>query len=79
MELPEPLPCFVCGELPKVGSFLLMDLRHHGWTCLCPNRCYETGTYLSRDFAVRDWNAWVESEGDVYQGEGTHHDEWEDA
>lgn len=63
MAMVEPLPCFACDELPIVGSFLLMDLRHHGWTCLCPNKCYETETYYSREGAVEDWNQWVESEG----------------
>lgn len=59
----EPLPCFVCGERPKVESFLLMDLRHLGWTCLCPSRCFETGAYYEREGAVGEWNAWVENEG----------------
>lgn len=58
----EPTPCFVCGSLPKVGSFLLMDGRI-GWTCLCPNRCFETDAYLDRDGAVTEWNSWVECEG----------------
>ena len=59
----EPLPCFVCGKLPKVDSFLLMDLYHHGWSCLCPSKCYETETYYERAGAVEEWNRWVESEG----------------
>lgn len=59
----EPLPCFVCGELPKVNSFLLMDMRHRGWTALCPSRCHETGAYHERDDAVAEWNRWVEAEG----------------
>ena len=58
----EPLPCFVCDELPQVGGFALMDGRL-GWTCLCPSRCYETNCYLTRDAAVGEWNEWVESEG----------------
>jgi hypothetical protein len=65
----EPKPCFVCDEPPTVGSFLLMDMRHRGWTCLCPNKHHETNAYYSRDAAVKEWNEWVESEGIT---------EWED-
>ena len=74
----EPLPCFLCGELPKVGSFKLMTGKY-GWTALCPNHCYETATYYERGYAVEDWNEWVESEGCVFQGEDAiDFDEWED-
>lgn len=59
----EPLPCFICGQMPKVESFMLMDLRHHGWSCLCPSKCFETNTYYGRDGAVGEWNEWVENEG----------------
>ena len=59
----EPQPCFVCGALPKVDSFLLMDLRHRGWTALCPNKHYETDVYYDREGAVEEWNLWVENEG----------------
>lgn len=63
-----PLPCLVCGSLPKVDGFPLMTGRT-GWTALCPNHCYESATYYDRGSAVADWNLWVESEGEVYQGE----------
>ena len=56
----ELLPCFCCGELPKVGSFPLMTGRT-GWTCLC--RCHETNTYYDKEDAIAEWNEWVESEG----------------
>jgi hypothetical protein len=59
----KPLPCFICDELPKVDSFPLMTLRHRGWTCLCPNRHYETSAYYERDGAIEEWNYWVENEG----------------
>lgn len=77
----EPLPCFVCGKLPTVDRFLLMDLRHLGWTALCPSRCYETAAYCDREGAVADWNTWVESEGytddDDGWGDGyDDEDEW---
>lgn len=76
----EPQPCLLCGELPKVDDFLLMTGRR-GWTALCPNRCYETATYYERVGAVVDWNAWVESEGGIFQGEVLPEflDEWEDS
>ena len=61
----QPLPCFVCGALPKVESFKLMVSYKRGWTALCPNKCYETATYYDRESAVKDWNQWVESEGFV--------------
>lgn len=63
----EPLPCPVCGELPQVGGFALMDGRI-GWTCLCPSRCHETDCWLDRDGAVGQWNAWA----------GDDEGEWED-
>jgi hypothetical protein len=59
----KPLPCFVCGELPKVEDFALMVSYKRGWTCLCPNKHYETETYYERQYAIEDWNRWVESEG----------------
>lgn len=64
----EPLPCFVCDELPKVGSCTDMTLRRR-WTCRCPYGHYETAAYRERDSAVREWNAWVESD---------EFEEWED-
>ena len=69
----EPKPCFVCGRRPIVDSFLLMDMRSHGWTALCPSKCYETDAYYDREDAVKEWNRWVESEGYVYD-----EDLWED-
>ena len=62
----KPLPCFMCNELPKVGSFLLMDLRHTGWTAMCPNKHYETDAYLDADSAVEAWNRWNDTEGYVF-------------
>ena len=61
-----PLPCFVCGALPKLGSFPLMDLRRTGWTCLCPNHCFETEAYLEATDAIEAWNDWVGTEGYVF-------------
>ena len=61
-----PLPCFICGALPKLGSFPLMDLRRVGWTCLCPNRCHETEAYLDAEGAIEAWNRWCDTEGYVF-------------
>lgn len=75
-----PLPCFVCDELPKVEDFALMVTYKRGWTCLCPNRHYETETYYDRESAVEDWNRWVESEGYVLydDDDGWEGEEWQD-
>ena len=71
----EPLPCFVCGELPKVEDFALMVSYKRGWTALCPNHHYETDAYYDRDDAVEAWNRWVESEG--WPEEDGEDDGWE--
>ena len=78
----EPLPCFICGEMPKVGDFALMMTHKRGWTCLCPNKHYETETYYERQYAVEDWNRWVESEGFVFYDDDDDCDDddgWEDS
>ena len=72
-----PLPCFVCGALPKLGSFPLMDLRRTGWTCLCPNHCHETEAYLEATDAIRAWNDWVGSEGYVFDDDPEDEEEEE--
>ena len=58
----KPLPCYLCGELPKVGAIQLMTGKVV-WTCLCPNHHYETNAYYNREGAIDEWNRWVESEG----------------
>ena len=72
----EPLPCFICGELPKVEDFALMVSYKRGWTCLCPNKHYETNAYYDREGAIEAWNRWVESEGWVDEDYGDD-DGWE--
>jgi hypothetical protein len=72
-----PLPCFICGALPKLGSFPLMDLRRVGWTCLCPNRCHETEAYLEATDAIEAWNLWVETEGYVFDDDPEDEEEEE--
>ena len=73
----QPLPCFVCGALPKVESFALMVSYKRGWTCLCPNHHYETDAYYDREGAVEAWNRWVESEGFVLDDDYDDDDGWE--
>ena len=71
----EPQPCYLCGELPKVGRIELMTGKV-AWTCLCPNHHYETNAYYDRKGAIDEWNCWVESEG--WPEEDGDIDEWED-
>ncbi len=73
----QPLPCFVCGALPKVESFALMFRYKRGWTCLCPNHHYETDAYYDREGAIGQWNRWCESEGFVLDEDYDDDDGWE--
>jgi hypothetical protein len=75
-----PLPCFVCGELPKVEDFALMVSYKRGWTALCPNHHYETDAYYDREGAIEAWNRWCDTEGYVNDDDGDEceDDEWTD-
>lgn len=64
-----PKPCFICGELPMVKSFVLIASHKRVWTAACPNRHHETDAYYDRDGAIDQWNAWCEPKGYVFYDE----------
>jgi hypothetical protein len=71
----QPLPCYLCDTLPKVGRIELMTGKTV-WTCLCPNHCYETDAYYDRDGAIEEWNRWCDDKDyDYDDGDGWEVDE----